>query len=379
MSIHRKNLLTCATALVCLLTVQGCGDGNSKGKQEVTIGAMLPLTGDVANWGQDTMDGINLALEEANKTSEKYHFRVISEDSKGSEKDGALAARKLISVDKVPVIIGDNVSGPTMAAAPIADKNKVVLLSPSASTPKLSGVSEYFFRIYPSDTAEGSFMADAAYRKLSLRNVAVMYINNDFGVGLKDVFTKEFAAFGGKITASIAYDRDQTDFRSHLTRVKETSPDGLYLAGYYSDGGLILKQAKQLALGCRMLGSTTHEDPKLLTSAGDAANGLVYPYSTGFDAKSEDATAKEFLAKFKAKYGKDPGLVAALGYDCTRLIIRAVEEREPSANGIRQYFKDAKNFAGAAGDITFDENGDVHKPIVLKSVQNGQFVKFGKN
>jgi branched-chain amino acid transport system substrate-binding protein len=368
-----------ALCLTVLIAGQGCDrDGLPKtdSKQKVKIGAVLPLTGEVANYGQDTKAGVDLAVDIANHESKKYEFEIIYEDSKGLAKEGVLATQKLVNTNKVSAIIGDNVSAPTMAIVPVTDKSRVVLLSPSASSPKLSGISKYFFRVYPSDTAEGSLMAETAYNKLHLRSVGVLYVNNDFGVGLRDVFSKEFAALGGNIAVAEGYSQEQTDFRTILTTAKDMNPDGLYLAGYYKDGGLILKQARELGFTTSMLGATTHEDPQLIAIAGNAAEGLVYPYSTGYDAQSQRDVVKGFIGQFQNRYKRDPGLIAALGYDCTNLLVRAVEDRGASAEAIRAYLADVNDFPGAAGNISFDRNGDVHKPILLKVVRNGAFASY---
>lgn len=364
----------CLTAFVC---GQGCErtDPSEDGaKEKVKIGAVLPLTGEVANYGQDTKAGVDLAIEIANRTSKKYLFEVIYEDSKGLAKEGVLATQKLVNTDKVPAIIGDNVSAPTMAIVPVIDKSRVVLLSPSASSPKLSGISKYFFRVYPSDTAEGSLMAETAYNKLHLRSVGVLYVNNDFGVGLRDVFSKEFATLGGNIAVTEGYSQGQTDFRTILATAKDSNPDALYLAGYYKDGGLILKQARELGLNVPMLGSTTHEDPQLIAIGGNAVEGLVYPYSTGFDPHSQRDIVRDFITQFKSRNNRDPGLIAALGYDCANLISNAIENGGTSAEAIRTYLAKTKEFPGAAGNVSFDEKGDVHKPILLKTVRDGRFV-----
>jgi len=379
MSRVRDHLLACTalgTFLLLCVATNGCKkeEGGARGKTLVTLGAVLPLTGEVANWGKDSSNGVDLAIDEANRRSAKYTFRVAYEDSKGKAAEAVGAVRKLVDVDKVVGIIGDNISGPTVAMVPVADAAKVPVISPSASSPKLSGMSKYFFRVYPSDTAEGGFMAEVAATKLGLKKVAILYINNDFGVGLRDVFSKGFTAKGGQIVSAQGYNEDQTDFRPYLTRVQEAGPDGIYLAGYYKDGGAILKQARELGINARFLGSTTHEDPQLITIGGDAADGLVYPYSTGYDEDSADKAVVDFNTAFKTKYGKGPGLIAALGYDCASLLVDAIEARGPSGETIRDFLANTKGYHGATGEITFDESGDVHKPILLKTVQAGKFV-----
>lgn len=352
-------------------------DGSQDAKTVVTFGAVLPLTGEVASWGKDSSNGIDLAVEEANRRSEKYKFQVVYEDSKGKAAEAVAAVRKLVNVDKAVAIIGDNISGPTIAMVPVADAAKVPIISPSASSPKLSGMSRFFFRVYPSDVTEAGFMAEVSALKLGLKRVAILYVNNDFGLGLRNVFTRDFESRGGDILSAQGYNEDQTDFRPYLARVGGQSPDGVYLAGYFKDGGAILKQARELGIKARFLGSTTHEDPQLLEIARDAADGLVYPYSTGYDEKSTDRVVVAFKAAFRSKYGRDPGLVAALGYDCARLVSDAVEARgASSSSALRDFLANVKGYDGATGPITFDENGDVHKPVLLKTVKAGKFVPW---
>jgi len=365
---------------VCLLVIAtgGCGkhEEPANAKTLIKFGAVLPLTGEVANWGKDSSNGIDLAIAEANQRSTKYEFRVVYEDSKGKAAEAVAGTRKLLSIDRVVAIIGDNVSGPTVAMVPLADEARVPIISPSASSPKLSGMSRYFFRVYPSDTAEGSFMAEVAATKLNLKRVSILFINNDFGTGLRDVFSRDFTGRGGSIVSAQGYNDDETDFRPFLTRIVAEAPDGMYLAGYFKDGGAILKQARELGLGARVLGSTTHEDPQLISIGKDASNGLIYPYSTGYDQESSDQTVVRFKTGFRTRYGKDPGLVAALGYDCARLLTDAIEERGGSPEAVREFLAGTKNYAGATGPISFDANGDVHKPIALKTVADGKFAAW---
>lgn len=359
--------------LFLMLTFLACSSTSSH-RKVVTFGAVLPLTGDVSNWGNDSSEGIRLAIEAANRASPTYEYRVIFEDSKGSGAEAVAAARKLITVDKVAAIIGDNISGPTVAMVPIVNDARIPLISPSASTPKLTGMSPYFFRVYPSDTTEGSYMAEIATTRLHAKSVGILFINNDFGVGLRDVFSNTFKSKGGIISAALPYNSDETNFRPYIAQLRSLHPDAVYLAGYYQDGGSIMKQAREMGLSVPILGSTTHEDPRLLTIAGDAAEGFLYPFSTGYDAKSNSQAVVRFNDSFTSKYHKSPGLVAALGYDCALLLVTSVEKENPSPQNIRSFLAKTHGFDGASGVMDFDANGDVHKPVRLKTVRSGKFV-----
>jgi branched-chain amino acid transport system substrate-binding protein len=363
---------------MCVFTLIGCRLG-SKGKTSVNFGAVLCLTGDVSSWGDDSSKGIALALDMANRSSNKYEFQVAFEDSKGNSAQAVAALKKVVSINGVVAVIGDNISGPTIAMIPTLNAAKTTMISPSASSPKLSGMSRYFFRVYPSDSAEGAFMAGTAVSRLHLRRVAILFINNDFGAGLRDVFTTTFTHEGGVIPLTMGYNENETDFRPFLTRVKAVHPDGVYLAGYYQDGGSIMKQARELGLSVQFLGSTTDEDPRLLQIAGNSAEGFLYPFSTGYDATSSDPAVVKFKQAYTAKFGKDPGLVTALAYDCTNLLIAAVETSGPDREAIRNYLANVKDYDGATGQMSFDANGDVHKVVRLKTVRNGQFVFTGES
>jgi branched-chain amino acid transport system substrate-binding protein len=339
-----------------------------------TIGAVLPLSGEVASYGKDSKDGIDLAIELAQRVKGHARFMVQYEDSQGDPKGALAALQKLLSVNRVPAVIGENVSSATLAMIPLIDKAPVVLISPSASTPKLSGASRFFFRVFPSDVEEGRYSATTVAKLWPLAKVSVLYVTNDFGVGLMDVFKKEAPAQGLQVLDTLGYDKTVTDFRPILTKVKDERPDVIYMAGYYQDGGAILKQAKQLGIEAHFWGATTHEDPQLLTIAGDSAEGFHYPVSTGFDASSQDSVVSAFVSEFRNKYKKDPGLVSALGYDCGKLLADAVISGNLSAETIRAYLAGVKNYDGASGKMTFDAQGDVHKAIQLKEVKNGKFV-----
>lgn len=340
----------------------------------VKIGAILPLSGDVASYGKDTKDGIDLAIELANKSQSIYKFEVAYSDSKGEPKTAVTVLEKMLATENPDVFIGENISSSTASMIPIIDKNKKILISPSASAPNLSGLSKYFFRVFPSDTEEGSFVAEAISKSKPNAKVCIVYVNNDYGVGLKDVFEQNAKTLGLNVLQSFGYDKTATDFKAILTKVKSLNPDVIYLPSYYQDGGAIVKQARKLGIKADLYGGTTHEDPKFLEVAGKAAEGFTYPVATGFDATSENAIVKNYIANFKSKFNKDPGLVSALGYDCALLIIDGVLKNGNTTDDLKSYILNTKDIHGAAGTMNFDTNGDVHKPIILKIVKNGKFI-----
>ena len=340
--------------------------------QTVKIGATLPLSGDAAVWGKNTQDGIELALAEINQSGGVLgrKMMVVYEDTKAMAKEGVSAYQKLTTVDKVSAIIDDSVSSVTLANAPLADRDHVVILATGATAPKISGISKYVFRIWNSDAYEGQVSAEYAFKKLGLKKIAILYINNDYGVGLKQVFSSEFEKQGGKIVDTEAFDQGATDMRTQLTKIQASAPDGLYLVGYPKEIPIALKQAKELALSVPMIGTVAMQDEQLIKTAGDAVEGLMFPYPK--DPTGEQAD--HFKQAFQEKYGKQPGITSDVGYDAVKMIAKAIElTKGTSGDDIRKGLDMLKDYPGVSGTMTFDANGDVHKPMAMKIVKSGQF------
>jgi len=348
--------------------------------REIKIGAILPLTGDAASWGDQGKKGIDLAAEEINSAGgiDGSRLVVIYEDTQATPRRAATAMQKLCTVDRVSAVIGDIVSATTLAVAPIAEQNRVLLLSPTASAPAISDVGDYIFRIWPSDIAEGTAIVEFAFQTLGLRRVAILYIENDYGVGLRRVFEKKFSGLGGTITAALGYKQDETDFRSYLTKIRGSAPEAIYLVSYYKDASLALRQARELGIRSEFLGTTALEDPHLISIAGRAADGVIYPMSTGYDPKSADTAVQDFKARFRARFGEDPGFVSAHAYDALKLIAFAMKISGTTGPEIRTGLLRVRDFHGATGTINFDSKGDVIKQTTIKEIRNGQFVHYSR-
>jgi branched-chain amino acid transport system substrate-binding protein len=345
--------------------------------KEIKIGAILPLTGDAAIYGQEIKNGIELALEEINQKGgiNDTLINIIYEDDQGQARIGVSAMEKLIKTDNVPVVIGGAMSSVAVPLSSIADKNKVVLLSPTATAPVLSGISKYFFRIWPSDNYDGSFMAEFAFNSLSLRKVCILYVNTDYGKGIEEVFKREFEKLGGEILKSESYELGTTDFRTQLTKIQELKPEAIYLPGYYKEFAGILRQAKELGFRGRFLSVNSFYDPKLLEIAGDSAEGAIFTYPL-YDPKCGQPIVQSFVQSFKEKYGKEPDAFAVQGYDALKIVALAIEKGGYSSKDIQRAMSQIKDFAGVGGTMSFDQNGDVVKPLRILTVKDGKFISY---
>jgi len=363
--------ITLSLVITALLSFNLINCNGEEGR--ITIGATLPLSGDAAAWGKNTQEGIELALQEINASGGVLgkQIVVVYEDTQALPKEGVSAYRKLVSVDGVPAIIDDSVSGVTLAMAPMAEKDNVVILATGATAPKISEAGEYIFRIWNSDAYEGEISADYAFDTLGLRSVAILYINNEYGKGLEEVFKSRFESRGGNVPISEAFGQNSTDMRTQLSKIQASNPDGLYLVGYPKEIPIALRQARELGLNVSLLGTVAMQDPQLLESAGYAAEGLMFPYP-------QDPTGEQvdhFKQAFQKQYGKEPGITADVGYDAIKMIVIAIElSGGTTGEDIRIGLNMLKDYPGVSGTMTFDENGDVHKPMGIKIVEGGMFV-----
>jgi len=354
-------------------------EGEVKELPAVRIGVLAPLTGDVANWGADQRAGVELAVQEINNAGgiNGRKLEVTYEDGKCNGKDAATSATKLIDVDKVIAIVGGLCSSETLGAAPLAEAAKVTLISPGSSNPSISQSGDYIFRVWPSDVGQGKAMAEEIIKR-GHHKVAVIYMNQDYNIGLANAFKENYEKLGGVITAWETYEQDAKDFRTQVAKARATRPDAIYLVPYTIDGGLIIKQIRQLRIALPLFGPETLGSKEAVDTAGkENIEGLVYA-----TAKFDDtaAKAKDVMAKATQIKGSELGVpaVTADAYDAVHLIadaLRQVPDQEPTGTIIKDYLYTVKDYEGAGGRLTIDENGDPIKDFQIMEVHNGEFNK----
>lgn len=371
-----KKIITLFIIFVVILSCfAGCSE---KSDQGLKVGVLFPLTGDAASYGEKGKRGIELALKRIKQKDADTKVTIIYEDSRAEAKTGVTAMRKLVDIDHVPVVIGDIVSAVTLPAAAVAEKNHVVLLSPTSSAPAITHAGEYIFRIWPSDLAEGKAIADFAI-STGFRRAAILHLNNDYGLAIADIFKTTFKEKGGTIVLCEGYLKDNKDFRSLLTKVNQAKVETIYVAGYYADTARVLRQAHELGIESQFLGTTAIEDEKFLEIAGNAAEGIIYPLATGFDTQSDKPLVKEFVETFEKNYGYKPGWVEAQSYDALMLVNTAAAPVAKQIIGekIKRYLDSMGQYEGITGIIEFDKNGDVVKPVRFKTVKSDRFQNIG--
>jgi len=346
-----------------------------KENKEIEIGVIASLTGSIAPYGERLVEGAELAVEETNKKdgiSSKY-LKLIIEDSKSTPGGAVSAMKKLANVNKVSVVIGVIGSSLAMAIAPIAEKNKVVLMSTGASTPDYTNAGDYCFRNRPSAEQEVKKMAEVAFKTLGFEEIAILYVNNDYGRSYKDIFFNHFKRMGGQIPYSESFAQGSTDIRTQLTKVKNVSPGAIYLIGQALENAYAVKQARELGINTQILGTIGVEAGNFLEIAGEAAEGIIYT-AASYNPESRDPAVRHFEKLYRAKYNKSADLFAATAYDAIKMLAEIIKNVGYNADNIKDELYNVKNFYGASGLTTFDKNGDVIKPIAIKKIKNRKFV-----
>ena len=310
-------------------------------KETIKIGVILPLTGkNIADPGKKCLNGILLAAEKYNNQADnKFQLELIVEDSKGVPKDGVNAFMKLTSKDKVNIVIGDLISGVTLAIAPIAEKNKVVVLAPGSSNPELSNAGDYIFRNWVSDSFDGTIVADFIAKETDYKKIAIIYTNSDYQIGLKDAFAKKFVSMGGEIVYEDSYIVGTTDFKTTITKLKNIDFDALYLLGTPKENALLVQQMYSLNMKKPLFSNISVEESEFIEFAKNSFDSIVYttPY---FDLAAKDSVVINFVSKYKEKYNSDPIITTAHGYDAMNIVIQVIENNnnddESINNGINK-------------------------------------------
>jgi branched-chain amino acid transport system substrate-binding protein len=335
------------------------------------LGVIEPMSGGTATFGQETSQGIRMAVEEINKQGE-LKIEMILEDDKSEVTDAANAAKKLIGVDKVQAIIGSVPSSNTNAAAPIAESAKVPLMTSASTNISVTQKGKYISRVCFLDDFQGLSMAKFAFQDLKAKKAAIVIDStSDYSRGLADSFKSSFLKLGGEIVVEVSYSQKDQDFSSQLTKIRTRKPDVVFAPGYYTEIGNMLRQAKTLGVRAKFLGGDGWSSPKLYEIAGDAVVG--HYYADHFFYQDTDAKVQEFVKRYKAKWNVEPSSMAALGYDAVYVMAEAAKRvKGPIASTpLMEEINLTKGFVGVTGSITLDENRNATKPLVVLEGRKG--------
>ena len=354
----------------------GTGSASGNSGDTIKVGEFASLTGKEATFGQSTHEGTQLAIDEINAAGGVLgrKLELIPEDDQSKAGEPATVVNKLISRDGAVAILGEVASSRSLEAAPICQQNKVPMISPSSTNPKVTESGDFIFRVCFIDPFQGTVMANFANKELKQKKVAIFTdVKSDYSKGLAKFFKEQFEKNGGQIVAELDYNGGDKDFKGQLTAIKSENPEGVFVPGYYTDVALICIQAKQLGLNVPFYGGDGWESEKLTEIGKDAVEGNYF--STHYHPDVGSETSKKFVASYKKRYGdKTPDALAACGYDSAAVLADAIK-RANSTDGqkIRDALAATKDFDGVTGKITINEKRDATKSAVILQIKDGKY------
>jgi branched-chain amino acid transport system substrate-binding protein len=362
--------------IVALAGLLACGSEPGGGAQDaIRVGHFASLTGDTATFGRSADRGIRMAIDEVNAKGGVLGrpIEVITEDDRSVTEEARSAAQKLIQRDGVVALLGEVASSRSLAAAPEAQRAGVPMISPASTNPRVTEVGDLVFRTCFIDPFQGAVMARFAHEDLGARRVAILFdFKQDYSVGLADFFRKTFQELGGEIVADERYTSGDIEFRAQLTTIRSAKPDAIFVPGYYTEVGLIAKQARELGIDVPLLGGDGWDSDKTLEIGGAAVDG--YYFSTHYAADSDDPRVREFVERYRAETSEQPDAMAALGYDAAHILADAIT-RAGSTDGpaLRAAIAATKDYAGVTGRITIDGQRNAVKDAVVLKIEDGRF------
>ncbi len=377
-SVTRRVLVYMMFVFLLASVVIWTGGCSSQGDNEIVLGAIMPLTGDLAVYGEPVKAGMDYAVTEINADGgvNGRMIRIVFEDDLGSPTTAVSAFNKLVDVEKVPAILGPLTSGASMATAPVAERRKVLQLSTIAGTMKLKTAGDYVFRVFASDELQGLAIADKAIDVFEAQKAAILYINNEYGQGILEVVSERFQERGGEVVVTEGVNEGDTDFRTQLVKITQTDVDLIFALCYHKEGSLILVQAKELGINKTFLGGDAWFGP-VWDVAKDASENLVFTNMAFGEAYEHQPKMQEFISSYKGKTGKEPDAYAATGYDAVNLIANAMRTGGDTSDGIKQALYATQNYTGALGKISYDEYGDnLGAEFDLYTWRGGETVRY---
>lgn len=336
----------------------------------ILVGEFGSMTGSEATFGIMTHRGIELAFNQANSAGgvQSKKLKLISLDDQGKPEEAATAVNKLITQNKVIAVLGEVASSRSLAGAPIAQQNKIPMITPSSTNPKVTEVGDYIFRVCFIDPFQGTVMAKFASENLKVKKVAIMKdVKSDYSVGLSTFFQETFKKAGGSVVSEETYASGDIDFKGQLTKIKTAGAEAIFIPGYYTEVGLIARQARQLGIKATLLGGDGWDSSKLYEIGKDAINGGYF--SNHYTTESSDPRVRKFIDEFKAAYGEVPDGLAAMGYDAALVLIDALKRATAlTPTALRDAIAQTKNFGGVTGNITLNEERNAVKSAVVVKV-----------
>jgi len=369
-------------ATAAMIYLAGCKDkGNETGGGggeggDISVGIYLSLSGDNADFGITTKNGVELAIEEINKTGgvKGKKLKPVYKDTASKPEEAGTVARQLVSQDKVAVAIGSVESGQSLVAAPIFQEAGVPMVSPSSTNPLVTQKGDRIFRVCYLDDFQGAACAAFAFKDMKAKKAAILAKADDpYSTGLAQFFKAKFEKLGGKIVSEQDYRGKLTDFSTQVSNIKPTEPEVVFVPVYYGDIGLIAKEFRKQGVSAPLLGGDGWESPQLVKLGGTALEGCYFGYH--YNPDDQDPKVQAYIKAYREKFKDEPNSLSALGYDAVYVIKAAIEKEGDSRDGITKGLRAIKGHKGVTGTFDIDANRNARKPISMLKIGDNKLVQ----
>jgi branched-chain amino acid transport system substrate-binding protein len=371
MKCHRLFVLA---ALVLAATIAcerrpGAG-GSATSTGDILVGMYGSLTGDGASFGQSSVEGAQLAVEELNNAGGLLggrKIRLLVEDDQSKPDEASNAVQKLITQNKVIAVLGEVASRRSLAAGPVCQKYQTPMISPASTNERVTAIGDYIFRVCFIDPFQGEVLAKFAYNDLKARKVAVLKdVQQDYSVGLTDAIQKTFTALGGQVLDPVSYSSGDADFKAILTQVRAQKPDAMFVTGYYPEAAIIVRQARELGMKMPILGGDGWVGDALKNGREALANCFI---SNHYSGDNPDPVVQNFVKTYRVKFNREPDSIAALGYDAAKVLAAAITSSN-STEGPKVRDALAKaDVPGVTGRLKMNAQRNVDKPAVIQELK----------
>ena len=361
-----------------LLGTSACG-----GPEVVQIGAIVSLEGAAASFGKSISNGIQVAEAEINAAGgidvaqggTRIPVEVIIRDAKSDPQIGLQAAQELIDLG-LPAVIGSDSSDVTLTIADLFQDSGVILLSPSTSSLALSDKGSYIYRNFPSDELEAVNTANHIYNVSGIHEVDIIGSQSAFGLGIQRAFIERFRMLGGRTENTETFPAGATDLSDQAANLGGTQAGAIYIAGYSPETAAAAIAVRAAGIDLPLFGTGAILPDELVAAGGDAVEGLVYPSPT-FDPDGEAEVLRRFVQGYRDMFGEGFDVYSAHAYDALMILAEAIQQEGLRPENISFYLNAMNAFPGAAGETTFDNDGNARKFHRMFVIRDGQAVPVG--
>jgi branched-chain amino acid transport system substrate-binding protein len=347
---------------LALILIISCSQNK---KEKIEIGVILPLTGEVATYGQAVKKGIDMAIEVYDTLN---NFKIIYEDSR-AEKKTAINAIEKLNVQEVRFFIGDATSTVTYLIGPRIQAKKGILIVPIATGDRIKDIGDNIFMISPRNEKQTTAIYNFITMKYSDKKIGCLFKQNDYGVNIANTFLNFF----NDSIYTQAYQEGQIDFRNLLIKFSSENVEIIFLPGNYLETGIILKQAKEINYNAIFIGTDGAYSPKLIEIAGDASEGFLL---TMMPVNYQSKMYLEFKKKYINEYNTLPDIFSCYGYESAFIITKAIVESKNKTTEEVKKILNSSCFHSLTDTLRFDNNGEAEREYQIYTIKNGDFIPY---